>query len=505
MNRLCKVLLSTSFLALLMYSPAQAADINVRGNFEVTMQRMENVDFVDSKLASSTWDDFAVGQYITMIIDASVRDAVSATLGLSAGGTTWGYDGLYGSSAQGGGIGNRAAVNIDLAYLDFMLPFRDGIFRFGIQEFMLPATSLGSAILDDSGAGVQMEIFLTDEVDAQIFWVRPLVTSAASTGSTLDSSSDFFGIVVPMEFELVEAYPWFMYGRIGDGLINTYTSSIPTDTYPALPNWEGNNSYGYSNYLDNLLPVILPTTSVKNAGNAFAGGIAAAINPVDMLLISLDANYSSSGLEDAWKREGYYFAGLADYIFDWGTPGAFAWYASGDNSDVTDGSERMASLAPSWGNTGLGFSNQYSISYGNAISTSPAGTWGAGLQIKDLQLIDKMNNLSHQLVVAYYQGTNNTKMAGYLTGRETLPTGYSNDLYSSSVLAGMSPFAYLTENDSAVEITFNSTMNFYRTLQSNLEFSYIIQDFDEKTWATSTEDASFEDAWKLALNLKYSF
>ncbi len=501
MNRLCKVLLNTSFLILFAYTPAKAADINVRGSFDVTMQRMENVDFVDSSLASSTWDDFAIGQYITMIIDASVRDAVSATVALSAGGTTWGYDGISGSSAQGGGISNRANVSIDKAYLDFMLPFRDGLFRFGLQNFMLPSTSLGSAMLDATAAGVQMEVFLTDDIDAQLFWVRPLVTDSTRVGN----ANDFFGIVVPMEFETVEAYPWLMYGRIGEGVINSYMSGVSSDVYPDLPNWEGNNFYGYSAYMDNLLPAITPTSTLKSAGNAFAGGIAASINPYDMLLISLDANYSSSGLEDAWKREGYYLAALADYIFDWGTPGAFVWYGSGDDSDVTDGSERMASLAPSWGNTGLGFSNQYSISYGNAISTSPAGTWGAGLQIKDLQLIDKMNNLSHHIVVAYYQGTNSPTMAGYLTGRTALPTGYSNSNYQGSVLAGLSPFAYLTEDDSAVEITFNSTMKFYRSLQSALEVSYIIQDFDESTWASSTENASFEDAWKVALNLKYTF
>ena len=52
----------------------------------------------------------------------------------------------------------------------------------------------------------------------------------------------------------------------------------------------------------------------------------------------------------AWRRgdtqrEGWLVKALVEYKMDWGTPGIFGWYASGDDGNVKNGSERMPTVS----------------------------------------------------------------------------------------------------------------------------------------------------------------
>lgn len=520
MKQTYHVLLAVCFVFICTFSNAYAAEIKVNGSFDVTMQRLEHANFLANNPSSDTWDNFAIGQLFTLQLQAIVSERLSATLKLSAGATTWGYDGALGSTSQGGGIGGNIPVSVEKAYLDFIVPSTDISIRLGYQDFTLPSTSLGSAILDKNGAGIQVNIPVNDDISFDLFWLRPYAGDVLETTSDpyinnfrTEGYQDFFGISAPMSFadNTFALSPWFMYGRLGKEVFNSFLNNLDEldIIYPALPNWAGTNSYGYTGYLDSLLPVILPQNSDgsfnADTSNAFFGGLTAIIEPFDRTTLSLDANYGSSGQSDEWSRQGYFLSALGEYAFDWGIPGLYGWYASGDDSKLSNGSERLASVSPLWGNTGLGFSGQYSISYGNSISISPAGTWGIALQAKHLHLIESVPDLSHFLVLAYYRGTNNTQMASYLTGSTPLPSGYYST-YGGGNSAGITPFSYLTTEDSAIEFTFNSTYDIYKELQTNLEFSYIWQNFSKKTWVSAAgEEPDFADAWKIALNLKYTF
>ena len=53
---------------------------------------------------------------------------------------------------------------------------------------------------------------------------------------------------------------------------------------------------------------------------------------------------------------------------------------------------------------------------------------------------------------------------------------------------------------------FNSTYQIYKNLVAVLELSYLFQDIDGNVWRTAAgEKGDFSDAWRAALNFKYSF
>ncbi len=514
MNYLRFTTLSTLFV-LMCANVGHAVEFNVTGSFDITLQGMSDVNFMHSNAVNSTWDEFAAGQNIKLNLDVMASEYLYGSIGLQAGTTTWGYPGVFGSRSQGGDLNNDVPVILKRAFIDFFIPDTDVEVRAGLQDFTLPSLAgLGSAMLDNSGAGISVSAQLTDTIDVELFWLRAFdgdyILSPSGNNFSHNGSADFFGLAVPMHFDFAHISPWFMYGRISENSIDSYLNNINnlSTYYPPLADWAGDNVYGYTGYLDSMLPAIMPLNSLGQfdapSGNAFFGGIVAEMDNFDRITIGIDANYGSSGLDGAWGREGFFLSAIAEYSFDWGIPGIYGWYASGDNSNVADGSERMASVSPLWGNTGLGYSGQYSISYGNAINISPAGTWGVALQVNNLELFRMIEGLSHRIVLAYYGGTNDEMMAAYITGRAVLPSSYTS-LYSGGNQVGITPFSYLTTEDSAIELTFNTTYDLYRDLQSNLEFSYIWQNFDENTWSTATTRPDFKNAWKLALNMRYSF
>ncbi len=48
---------------------------------------------------------------------------------------------------------------------------------------------------------------------------------------------------------------------------------------------------------------------------------------------------------ESTQRQGWLAKALVEYKFEWGVPGIFGWYASGDDGNVKNGSERLPSIA----------------------------------------------------------------------------------------------------------------------------------------------------------------
>lgn len=69
---------------------------------------------------------------------------------------------------------------------------------------------------------------------------------------------------------------------------------------------------------------------------------------------NLPANYG--GLDASrYDRKGWFASLLAEYAFDWGKPGIFGWYSSGDDDNLKNGSERMPAVSGNWEYTHTGF------------------------------------------------------------------------------------------------------------------------------------------------------
>ena len=93
---------------------------------------------------------------------------------------------------------------------------------------------------------------------------------------------------------------------------------------------------------------------------------------------------------------------------DYFTPGILFWYASGDDSNAYNGSERMPTVEGSWDISSYGFDGNFGRDACDMIGLSNDGKMGVYLQAKDISF---MEDLTHVFRVGFVKGTNNTEMA----------------------------------------------------------------------------------------------
>ena len=243
----------------------------------------------------------------------------------------------------------------------------------------------------------------------------------------------------------------------------------------------------------------------------FWAGLPVAITAFDPLNIEFDINYGyveAMGRYDVLKRgtdlvrgnskrEGWLVKALVEYKMDWGTPGIFGWYASGDDGNVKNGSERLPSIAGAgnftsfMGDGNLAWGTGYNF-YDNNLTY--AGTWGVGLQIADVSFVE---DLKHTFRVAYWGGTNSPSMVKYM-----------DSAVAWDVTTAVQDGPYLTTNDGLLEFNLVNSWQIYENLEANLELGYIINMMDKDTWDksyVSDRNWSKQDAWKAQLIFAYSF
>ena len=199
------------------------------------------------------------------------------------------------------------------------------------------------------------------------------------------------------------------------------------------------------------------------------------------------------------KREGWLVKALVEYKMDWGTPGIFGWYSSGDDGNVKNGSERMPTIS-GCGNF-MSFMGDANYGWGDTRlydrNLTYAGTWGVGLRIHDMSFVE---DLKHSFRVAYWGGTNSPSMAKYV-GNSWGWNGSANSAY------GTPEGPYLTTNDGLLEFNLVNSYQIYENLEANLELGYIVNMVDDDTWKRSYRSDSYkkQDAWKAQLIFAYSF
>ena len=447
--------------------------------------------------AADANDTFFAEQRIRLQLDAVASEALSGTVYFEIGTSTWG------DSDDGAALGadDPNSIKVKRAYLDWLVPNTDLRFRMGLQGVALPNKAGGSAVMDTDVAGITASYAFNDNVALTALWARPFNDNYVSGVNRRDDKSnyldnmDLFALMVDLKFDGVQATPWVMYGMAGK---NTWDNMPARDGDPSttlLP-FPGNGA----NY-----------NKASNAyGSMFWAGLPVAITLWDPLNIEFDINYGyveshgrgdfingkPGGLDKRGntQRQGWLAKALVEYKMDWGVPGIFGWYASGDDGDVKNGSERMPSVVPCgnftsfMGDGNLGWIMQdYNLSY--------AGTWGIGLQIRDMSFLE---DLKHTFRVAYWGGTNSPSMVKYAGSSTAWNMG--GDTYPAG--------PYLTTNDGLLEFNLVNSYQIYENLEMNVELGYIVNMIDQDTWRHSSwnnEQFSKQDMWKAQVVFAYSF
>lgn len=454
-------------------------------------------------------DNFDARQRVRLKLQAIASESLSGTIYFEIGDQKWGQ------AKHGAALGTDGTrVEVKNAYLDWTVPNTNLSLRMGLQGVYLPEAAGGNAIFADDVAGITASYKINDTVSITALWGR-LYNDNFQSGEAAGyndannflDNMDMVSVAVPITLDGWSLTPWALMSFTGKntmpGLMN---KSLPFP-YPA----SGLGTAGMN----------LESMNTRNwaYSSAFWVGIPIKIQAFDPWNLELDINYGSSegfgkytatssrgdSVRASSKREGWLIKALAEYKFDWGTPGIFGWYASGDTG-IKDGSGRMPYL-DGWGSfTSFLGDNIYAWNVGGGgsrnsgyeISSMYSGTWGIGAQIKNISFLE---DLKHTLRVTYWGGTNAPSMAKYMIG--------NNGTHSKGWDSIDDSMMYLTTQDSLVEINVDSVYKIYENLEAVVELGYVVNGMDTSLWKkhSSGNDRQWEkaDAWKAVVLLKYSF
>lgn len=448
---------------------SSATDIKAKGTFQMGYQWTDNNDFNDTEADSESEDDFVAAQRFRTQIDMVASENLSGVVFFEIdhvwgrnSATTAGNDGALGSDG----------VNVETrrAYIDWTVPNTALDIRMGMQGLALPGAVAGSPILDDDVAAVVASYKFNDMFSMTALWARPFDTeSVTENDANNQDEMDMFGLIGGIKLDGMEFTPYAVYSAIGK------------DT-TAVAN------------LQSLSGVQGLATAEDNA-RAYWLGMGYSLDMFDPIVFSMDAIYgavdagdvATAGVDDnALDRSGWTVIGKLSYKMDMVTPGIIGWYASGEDDDLDNGSERMPFVSAAFSPTTFGYDG-YAVGFaaGDVLGTSNSGTWAAGLLLEDIKVID---SLTSQVRVVYVKGTND------------------NDVVAAAGLANPtsagSDAIFLTDEDSAWEINFDHKYDIYENLALFVEMGYINLDLDEDTWGNDTFD---EDAYKMGFYFQYTF
>ena len=482
---------------------AQAIDFKAKGQWIMSFDYGQNGAFTDARgwnsRADQNEDEFGARQRVRLQLDAVASEALSGTVFFEIGEQNWG------DGDSGGQLGADSADVIKLknAYIDWMPPSTDLKVRMGIQALKLPSFTTGSMVLNDDVAGIVASYKFTDNVGLTALWARPYNDNGGLSDKSNDprpnyiDNIDAFALLVPMTFDGIKVTPWVMGAMIGAGAVESGQGAMSRYTRAGLFPVRG------AMHRNGLVAGgDVPT----GYGTGIWAGLTGDVTMFDPFRFAWDFTYGSVNWEDhgRWNRSGWILSALFEYKMDWAIPGIVAWYASGDDGNPSNGSERLPALGT---NNTNGFSNfafdgDPYIARDTVIGDSMAGTWGIGARLKDMSFVE---DLKHTFRVNFMGGTNAPKMGRKLAERGDV---FANSSVYHTGWLGLEPM-YLTTKDQALEIGLTNTYKMYENFLINLEADYVAMWLADRGNAARIENVSgdnkVKDAWNINLSFVYSF
>lgn len=462
-----------------------------------------------NNLGGKKSDAFDAQQRVRLQLDAVASESLSGTVYFEIGNQRWGQ------AKNGGSLGaDGMVVEVKRAYLDWIVPQTDLKIRMGLQGVSLPAFSNGaSQVFDNDVAGITASYKFNDNVAATLLWARPFNDNWANgepgagnnNPSNFLDNVDMFALLVPLTFDGVKVTPWVSYAAIGKNSLDNWNK----DDYTV------NSGAGFD-YMPMMLNGMAPAAFAgKNNdkadayGSVFWAGLTGEITLADPFRFAWDANYGSytNGIE-AMKREGWYLSILGEYKMDWATPGLYAWYSSGDDSNIKNGSERMPTLSAD--SASDGFSSYATIgdpyiARDGVLSNTWIGTWGIGARLKD---ISYMEDLKHTFRINYITGTNSPTMAKYILGKKGVP-GRAVETTRTDFTGGNNYGTYMTTEDSGLEFGLTTTYKVYDNLTMFADMNYIAMFADQSkaVWGNGHGERGMklQDPWNINVSFVYDF
>jgi len=336
--------------------------------------------------------------------------------------------------AQLGTDGNKVVVKH--AYTNFVVPGTEVAVRVGLQPFAFKG-AYGSPIFDDDAAGVVVNAPVNEALSLSAAWLRAYDSEVAS------GDMDIFTLAASIQGEGFNVTPYGAFAAIGEKAAKTMGKRPAEGLFP-----QGN------------------ITTDQDA-RAYWAGVNFEVTVLDPITVKGDVIYGATATDEDNNDRSGYFADLGvEYKAGFGTVGVVGVYGSGNDDDADNGSEAMPVLNDSgFGLTSFGFTGgQWTGTDSILAEGTGYDIAAAGLYITDLSFVE---GLSHKVIALY--GTGTSEKASY---------------------------SAVTDDDTFLEVNFDSNYQIYENLAAVVELGYIYMDKD---------NGSDDDAAKAAFYLKYSF
>lgn len=476
--------ITTLFLAAAMLCGAastQAVDFKAQGEWVMSFEGGAGGSLTEDGYGNAGEDNFSARQRVRLQLEAVASEALSGTVYFQIGDQTWG------NAEEGGALGaDGRMVNVKQAYVDWLVPNTDLKLRMGLQGVSLPSFAGQQFSFDEdhSTAGIVASYKFTENVALTGMWLRLYNDNFTDTRADGRSGSnahaqdnvDLFGLVLPLTFTGVNVTPWVVYGAVGQN----YALDGNEDLHPGNLGFLMRPEAG-SARADRL-------AADKHTLNAYSdlllAGLTGEITVADPFRFAWDVQYSKLATgEERYNQQGWFATLLAEYKVEWGTPGLYVWYASGEDDSLSNGSERMVSFGAQGGNeyAKFAFDGQDYIARGAVLGDTMSGTWGVGARLADMHFVE---NLKHSLRVNYIAGTNEKE------GLEKL---------------ALTERKYLTKEESALEVGLSTEYQVYENLVINSDIAYLALFGEDYAFRKKAGEGDKADAWNANVSFVYSF
>ena len=509
MKKLLILALVASFVLGAAITAKADTEVKISGRMDFAIGWMDNYDFGD-RLNDVSEDGFVTRERVRTQFEFIANENVRGVLQFEIGESAFGNP-----NARFDLSGDGVNVETKHAYLQFNIPNTDLLVSIGLQALTVPGV-WGSQVFDDDVAALVMSYPINDMFTVVAFWARPYDLNS-DTDNTQNGTSlrtvqnewdeyDLFGLLVPITVKgVLNVTPYFLYGTLGCDVVG----SVAGGTISGRNEAQGLLSLGP---LTNQFNAARDLFDSENLETWWAG-MNFKLTYFDPFTFAFDVIYG-----DVWdndeilQREGWFFAAEAAYKMDFMTIALGGWYGTGEDGDPTNGSERFPTARPSFKPTSMGFDGSSLLGTGSFSELMSqgygdnGGTWGLVLALRNISFID---DLTHTLRVAYYQGTNSP---GCLHDDSAAFGPYVNYAY------GNMNMIMLTSKDFAWEINFDHKYQIYENLAAYCEMGMVDITRSKKPWTDRTnriwdntynwaaaKEWKTDTAWKLAFGLRYDF
>jgi len=516
---------------------AEGIDVKVKGQWDFLFGWATNDGWGGTNSTTSNGisrDPFSAAQRVRTQINFIASEYLQGVLIFEIGDLYWGGAGVGGGRGNNATAGRSSGAAIDAdgvnvetkhAYLDWLIPNTPVSVRMGIQPIFLPAGPLKNPVMTADVAGVLVSSPIIEgpvSVATTAFWLRPFDNYSRDPGKAKQfDEMDVFGLIVPVKAQGWSVTPWGAYAYIGSqsGYLdyqygrspvgNTYAEANQTraqnagSTFSALSGYTKNTANDQSGaYWLGLNFELTQYDPIKWTFDAIYGGL----RRIEARGGEFETLSNASG-NGKMSTRGYFLVSTLDYKMNWGTPGIFGWYASGDSARGAAASHygQMPTIS---GDTGFAPSHfgfrgaEPYIANRGYIANNGTGMWGVALQVANMSFIE---DLKHTIKLLYYRGTNNSALGGdHLNGggRYTVD-GVSRD--HGLRRGGAYAEVYMTRKDSAWEVNFDHEYKIYENLTALLELGYIRLRLDQEVWGKGSNSKNSDNAMKGQLQFRYSF